>query len=202
MGAHRQAFFLAILLGRHAKTVPEDGAEGGRAAEACLVGHGIDSPVGKIKEGRRCRIRHILPVKDLDGTATRKLPDKTRNHRYRAISLECLRTTCELKASIHIVVDIDDKLRFIGKSNRIVRRQCATLLARPKRTAGLNRYRMNSCKDEKDLAKYARRVAELVRIAREVPKVRKKLIPMNSTQEKSASTTLLAVSPRRFKISS
>ena len=57
----------------------------------------------------------------------------------------------------------------------------------------LNRYRLNSCKNEKDLAKYALRVAELVRIAREVPGVRKKLIPMHTTQEVFTSFTGIAI---------
>ena len=47
----------------------------------------------------------------------------------------------------------------------------------------LNRYRLSECRDDAELAKYAARLAELVRIAREVEQTRKKLIPMNSTQE-------------------
>ena len=57
----------------------------------------------------------------------------------------------------------------------------------------LNRYRMSSCKNDQELAQFARRVAELVRIAREVPSVRKKLIPMNSTQEVFTSFTGITI---------
>ena len=47
----------------------------------------------------------------------------------------------------------------------------------------LNRYRLSNCKNDEELAAYAARAAEFVRIAREVQTVRNKLIPMHSTQE-------------------
>lgn len=50
LGALNQVLFLAVLLGRHAKAVPEYGAEGGRATEARLVGHGVDSPIGLLHQ--------------------------------------------------------------------------------------------------------------------------------------------------------
>jgi hypothetical protein len=61
----------------------------------------------------------------------------------------------------------------------------------------LNRYRLSDCRDDEELAKYAMRVAELARIAREVPTVRKKLIPMNSTQELFTLFSGVSIAPSK-----
>ena len=42
--------FLAVLLGRHAKAVPEYGAEGSRASKARFVGYSVDSPIGLLHQ--------------------------------------------------------------------------------------------------------------------------------------------------------
>jgi len=61
----------------------------------------------------------------------------------------------------------------------------------------LNRYRLSDCKDDRELAQYAKRVAELASIAREVPQTRKKLIPMHNTQELFTLFSGISIAPSK-----
>ncbi len=61
----------------------------------------------------------------------------------------------------------------------------------------LNRYRLADCRDDQELARYADRAATLVRIAREVPTVRRKLIPMHSTQDLFTLFTGIVIEPSK-----
>ena len=61
----------------------------------------------------------------------------------------------------------------------------------------LLRYRIGTCKTDEELAKYAARVVELVRIAREVPAVREQLLPLRGNADMFTLFTGIAVKPSK-----
>jgi len=61
----------------------------------------------------------------------------------------------------------------------------------------LLRYRLGTCKTDDDLAKYAARVAELVRIAREVPALQEQLLPLRGNADMFTLFTGISVKPSK-----
>ena len=61
----------------------------------------------------------------------------------------------------------------------------------------LLRYRIGTCKTDEELAKYAARVVELVRIAREVPAVREQLLPLRGNADMFTLFTGITIRPSK-----
>ena len=61
----------------------------------------------------------------------------------------------------------------------------------------LLRYRLSSCKTDEDLAKYAARVVELVKIAREVPRARKKMLKLVKDEDAFTLFTGITIKPSK-----
>jgi len=61
----------------------------------------------------------------------------------------------------------------------------------------LLRYRLNSCRTDEELAKYAARVVELVNIAREVPRVRSRLLKLVHNEDAFTIFTGIIIKPSK-----
>ena len=95
-----------------------------------------------------------------------------------------------------LYVIFDRGIAEIGDSDRIARHN--TLQEKSFYILeDLLRYRIGSCKNDDELAKYAARVAELVRIAREVPNVREQLLPLRDNAEMFTLFTGIAIKPSK-----
>jgi hypothetical protein len=90
----------------------------------------------------------------------------------------------------------DRGLEAIGDSDKLARRH--TLEEKAFYILeDLLRYRLGSCRTDDDLAKYAARVVELVRIAREVPALQEQLLPLRGNTDMFTLFTGITVKPSK-----
>ena len=91
---------------------------------------------------------------------------------------------------------LDKGLAEIGRSNDYARKH--TLYEKAYYLyEDLNSYRLADCRNDAEIAAFAKRAAEFVRIAREEPRARKKLNPLHTSQEHFTTFTGVVIAPSK-----